>query len=375
MDPGVSVQNKNFTRNTKKLAKIQRSLQKFLVPDRNPKVIETDNSMEFGKACEDLSWNHCTSTPHRSETNGIAERTVRKVKESTSAVLLQSGLNENWLAENHSITTKNQSRFHQFGKKILPGLFLLRGRNLEGWRTGCRPWRVGDDGRIGNLLKKTQCERGDISQRKKRIFPIADRRIKLPGGDQDLRTSTSIRQRPIQITLIFLENQKGLFHHLMTHFRMPVKQFTIFGPCREASYTAITLNPESNFTRREKNHSLFHWSTLTYPELLIRIWMSSRRSALMNIGTLMGQEICLIHGQASLNLLYWKRKPPDGYMWSGWRSTRKTTYIQARSSMARTLGQNGKECQAEGEAKVVWGKDPSWKRKKIARDLFHRPRG
>ena len=52
----------------------QRSLQKFLEPERNPKVIYTDNSLEFGKACEDLSWNHCTSTPHRSETNGIAER-------------------------------------------------------------------------------------------------------------------------------------------------------------------------------------------------------------------------------------------------------------------------------------------------------------
>ena len=25
-----------------------------------------------------------------------------------------------------------------------------------------------------------------------------------------------------------------------------------FGPCQETSYTAITLNPESNFTRREK---------------------------------------------------------------------------------------------------------------------------
>ena len=46
----------------------QRSLQKFLEPERKPKVIYTDNSMEFGKACEDLSWNHCTSTPHRSET-------------------------------------------------------------------------------------------------------------------------------------------------------------------------------------------------------------------------------------------------------------------------------------------------------------------
>ena len=30
------------------------------------------------------------------------------------------------------------------------------------------------------------------------IFPIADGRIKTPGGDQELRTSTLIRQRPIQ---------------------------------------------------------------------------------------------------------------------------------------------------------------------------------
>ena len=92
MDPVVSVQNKNFTGNTKELAK-------FLEPNRKPKVIYADNSLEFGKACEDLSWNHCTSTPHRSETNGMAERAVRRVKEGTSAVLLQSGLNENWWAD------------------------------------------------------------------------------------------------------------------------------------------------------------------------------------------------------------------------------------------------------------------------------------
>ena len=71
---------------TKTSQETQRSLQKFLEPERNPKVIYTDNSFEFGKACEDLSWNHCTSTPHRSETNGIAERAVRRVKEGTSAV-------------------------------------------------------------------------------------------------------------------------------------------------------------------------------------------------------------------------------------------------------------------------------------------------
>ena len=84
---------------TKTSQETPRSLQKFLEPDRKPKVIYTDNSLEFGKACEDLSWNHCTSAPHRSETNGIAERAVRRVKEGTSAGLLQSGLNESWWAD------------------------------------------------------------------------------------------------------------------------------------------------------------------------------------------------------------------------------------------------------------------------------------
>ena len=85
-----------FRAKQKTFQETQRSLQKFLEPNRKPKVIHPDNSLEFGKACEDLSWNHCTSTPHRSETNGIAERAVRRVKEGTSAVLLQSGLDEKW---------------------------------------------------------------------------------------------------------------------------------------------------------------------------------------------------------------------------------------------------------------------------------------
>ena len=73
---------------------------KFLQPTRKPKAVDTDNSSEVGKSCEELSWNHCTSTPHRSETNGIAERAVRRVKEGTSAVLLHSGLDKKkWWAD------------------------------------------------------------------------------------------------------------------------------------------------------------------------------------------------------------------------------------------------------------------------------------
>ena len=43
---------------TKTSQETQRSLQKFLEPTRKPKVIYTDNSLEFGKACEIVSWNH-----------------------------------------------------------------------------------------------------------------------------------------------------------------------------------------------------------------------------------------------------------------------------------------------------------------------------
>ena len=51
------------------------------------------------KACEELNWSHERSMPHRSETNGIAERAVRRVKENTSSVLVQSGLQESWRCE------------------------------------------------------------------------------------------------------------------------------------------------------------------------------------------------------------------------------------------------------------------------------------
>ena len=67
LDSIIAVYNKNFAGTRKVLQK----------PSRKPKVIYTDNSIEFGKACEDLSWNHCTLTPHRSETNGLAERAAR----------------------------------------------------------------------------------------------------------------------------------------------------------------------------------------------------------------------------------------------------------------------------------------------------------
>ena len=49
-----------------------------------PQYVYTDGSKEFKKAFQDLNFLADTSTPHRSETNGMAERAVRRIKEGTS---------------------------------------------------------------------------------------------------------------------------------------------------------------------------------------------------------------------------------------------------------------------------------------------------
>ena len=78
------------------------------------------------------------------------------------------------LNEYYLFLRKDPSRIHQFGKTVFPGLFLgyvlYAGGIWKGWHIGCRHWGVGNDGRIRNLLRTTQCKGSDISQRKWKIF-------------------------------------------------------------------------------------------------------------------------------------------------------------------------------------------------------------
>ena len=54
------------------------------------------------------------------------------------------------------------------------------------------------------------------------IFPVADGRIKFVGGEQELRTSTLIRDHPIrgESQRDFLGESEGSLPPLMTRFRM-----------------------------------------------------------------------------------------------------------------------------------------------------------
>ena len=91
------------------------------------------------------------------------------------------------------------------------------------------------------------------------IFPIADGRVKTPREDQELRTSTLVRHRPIQgeSDIDFLGESEGSVPQPQDSLPVAGEAIHDFGPSRAASYATITLNHESNFARRGKNHSPF----------------------------------------------------------------------------------------------------------------------
>ena len=240
----------------------QKSLQKFLEPTRKPKFIYADNSLEIGNECEELSWNHCTSTPHRSEPNGIAERAVRRVKEGTSAVLLQSALDKEWWAD--SMECYCYLRNIQY--------LLSDGRTPYDALHALGIWK--GDILVADIEELEKMDASEIQAKRLNakevltpmsgdnfLFPIADGTVKVSGGDQRLRTSTLIRDRPErgEEQEVLRGESDSLLQILfkMTQHGMMRKLKMISGLSQEISLIATTWNSESNCTRREKNHFLF----------------------------------------------------------------------------------------------------------------------
>mgnify|MGYP001402740188 CR=1 FL=1 len=70
------------------------AVKRFLGPGTPALHAYSDNSNEIIAAMEEMGILHDTSTPYCPESNGVIERAGRRVKEGTSACLVQSGLNE-----------------------------------------------------------------------------------------------------------------------------------------------------------------------------------------------------------------------------------------------------------------------------------------
>ena len=171
------------------------------------------------------------------------------------------------LVEYHPITAMDQSRIHQFGKKVLPGLFLGYALYVGGIWNG--------DVLVADLEELETVDASEIYSKrlnaKEVIFPkekgefyipIADGRIKPLGGDQDLRTSTLIRQRPVRG-----EGQVDFLGESEGSLSTPNDSFPDAGEATGDDFWSMSGNfihrhhvePTSQtFSRRERNHSLFH---------------------------------------------------------------------------------------------------------------------
>ena len=93
-----------------------------------------------------------------------------------------------------------------------------------------------------------------------------------------------------------------------------------FGACQETSYTAITLNPESNFTRREKSFPIplkyIDVCRTTHTNLDVK--QEKRIDDYWNIG---GSRNLSDPWTGFTQFTRLEENPPNGFLWSGRRLT------------------------------------------------------
>ena len=291
---------------------------------------------------------------------------MRRVKEGTSAVLLQSGLNENWwadsmecytylrnvqdllsggktpyerrfgqplqgpiipfssLVEYYPISAKAQPRIHQFGKVVLPGIFLGYALYAGGiWKGDVLVADIEELEKMDALeIYSKRLNAKEVTfhtENGKFIFRVADGRIKFVGGDQELRTSTLMRDHPIrgEGQRNFLGESEGSLPPLHDSFpdageaindfwsmsgnfihRHHVQpRVKLYSPREESlpiplKYIDVTRTTHTNLDVKQEKRIDDHWNVDVSRDL-------------SDLST----------GITQFTLL--EEKPPDRYMWSG----------------------------------------------------------
>ena len=97
------------------------------------------------------------------------------------------------------------------------------------------------------------------------IFPIADGRIKTPGGDQDLRTSTLVRHRPIQgeSNIDFLGESEGSLPQPLDSLPVASEAMNDFWSMSGDFMYRHHVEPRVKLYSPREESFLFHSNTLT----------------------------------------------------------------------------------------------------------------
>ena len=167
--------------------------------------------------CEELSGNHRTAAPHRSETSKIAERVVRRLKEGTSAVLLQSGSDDKWWLDSVECCCclRYDQDFLADGKSQMNEDLVnpfwtcsVRGRNLEGDILIAETEELDKLDASGIYPRRLNAKEVLITQKDgQSVFPVADGSAKLSGRDYEFQEPTLRRESTVK-----RENLSGESH-------------------------------------------------------------------------------------------------------------------------------------------------------------------
>ena len=147
------------------------------------------------------------------------------------------------------------SRLHQFGSKVLPGIFLGYALHAGGTWKG--------DVLVADIEELEQMYASEIYAKrlnaKEVSAPMSGEKIIVPIGwngktlwrrwmSESIHLHPGTAQTEENNKEIFNENQTDLFQPRFETYRcMMVKQEMISGPCQATLFTVITLNPESHF--------------------------------------------------------------------------------------------------------------------------------
>ena len=187
------------------------------------------------------------------------------------------------IVEYHQISAEDLSRLHQFGPKVLPSIFLGYVLSAGGIWKG--------DIMVADVEELEEMDASELHARRLNakevltpmkgeifIFPVADGTVQTSGEDQDLRTSTLIRDSP----------DRGAGHYYLRGetdgFSSTPRQDSAWYDGEAKSDTTLDVMPEK--------HVEDYWNVDGERELS-DAWTSFTRFIVLN------------------------EKPPNGYMWSG----------------------------------------------------------
>ena len=203
------------------------------------------------------------------------------------------------------------------------------------------------------------------------IFPIADGRIKTSGGDQDLRTSTLERPRPIQGEghVDFLGESEGSLPQPHDSFPDAGEAINDFWSMSGSIIYRHHVEPRVKLcSPREESFPVplkyIDASRTTHTNCIGDCWNIDGSRDLSDPWTGFTQFTPL------------EEKAPDGHIWSGgWRDWRENNLHPGQIIYGQSSGSQWESTPSWREKQKWSNEAPSWKRAKIATDLFHRPRG